>query len=449
MVDVMKDRREFHGTLCKIAVPITLQSLLQSSFSVVDQVMTGQLGSVSIAGIGLASKFASLFTVLMSAVAAVAGILMAQYMGKKDKDEVGRSFYASLCLALVIAGIFTGVSFCMAEPVMGLYTEDFAAMQSAAGYLRILGISFLPMTISTMMAAFLRCGEEAMLPFYSGILAAVLNTIGNYILIFGKLGMPAMGAEGAALATLVSRVVDCLVVFGMFLWFQKKRGWRLPLRIWMDLERAKVYMGILAPMLICEFFWSLGENVYAAIYGHMGTDSCAAMTLTAPIQILMIGALTGVSQAAGIMIGKSLGSGEEEKAYKESKLLMLYGLAGSVLLSVLLLLLSGIYVKIYNVEEHVRMIARQILFAFAVISPVKVQNMILSGGIIRSGGKTNYVMVIDFIGTWGFGVPLGLLSAFVLGLPIAWTYFVLSLEECVRIGIGLLVFRRKNWMRRL
>lgn len=211
----------------------------------------------------------------------------------------------------------------------------------------------------------------------------------------------------------------------------------------------KQYIGMLLPILACEFLWSLGENVYAAIYGHMGTSVCAAMTLTTPIQVLMIGALSGVSQAAGVMIGKALGSKEYGRAYGESKKLMLYGLGGSVILSVMLMAVGKYYVGIYQVEQAVRITACQILVAFALISPVKVQNMILGGGIIRSGGKTNYVMWIDMIGTWIFGVPLGLLAAFVWKLSIPYVYFVLSLEECVRFGISVWVFRRRKWMNSL
>lgn len=445
----MNDKKEFRETLLKIAVPVTLQSLLQSSFSVADQIMTGQLGSVSIAGIGLAAKFASLFSVLVSAVAAAAGIMMAQYMGKEDEKEVGRSFYTNLLLALLAAVFFTGISFFLPEEMMGIYTKDELTRKVSAGYLRILAVSFVPMTVSTMLAALLRCREAAILPLYSGILSAVLNTGLNYVLIFGKAGFPALGTEGAALATLVSRVFDCLLVFLLYVWIRKKRHWKLPFLIRLNGERRRLYAGILLPILACEFFWSLGENVYAAIYGHIGTKSCAAMTLTTPIQVLMIGALSGISQASGIMVGKSLGSGENEKAYRDSKRLMLYGLAGSVLLSVFLIVLSGPYVRIYQVEDSVRNTARQILLAFALISPVKVQNMILGGGIIRSGGRTDFVMVIDLIGTWLFGVPLGFLAAFVLHFPIAQVYFLLSLEECVRLCISLAVFRKKWWIRRL
>ena len=209
------------------------------------------------------------------------------------------------------------------------------------------------------------------------------------------------------------------------------------------------YLGILAPILVCEFMWSLGENVYAAIYGNIGTDACAAMTMTGPIQGLMIGALSGLAQAAGILIGKSLGNEENDKAYKDSKRMMWYGLAGSLVLSVALVLLGQFYVRIYNVEPQVRTMAYQLLVVFAIVSPVKVQNMILGGGIIRSGGKTQYVMWVDLIGTWIFGVPLGLLSAFVFDLPITYVYFILSMEEVVRLLISVVIFRKKRWMRTL
>ena len=181
----------------------------------------------------------------------------------------------------------------------------------------------------------------------------------------------------------------------------------------------------------------------------MGTHASAAMTLINPVQGLLIGALCGLSQAAGVIIGKMLGSNEYDNAYKASKKMILYGFVGSAILSVLIVFTSGLYVEIYRVEETVKQLTRQILLAYAIVAPFKVLNMIIGGGIIRSGGKTKYVMVIDIIGTWMFGVPLGLLSAFVLKLSIPYVYFILSLEECIRFGISFVVFRRKKWMHSL
>ena len=206
---------------------------------------------------------------------------------------------------------------------------------------------------------------------------------------------------------------------------------------------------VLLPLFVCEASWSLGESVYAAIYGRMGTEQSAAMTLTAPIQGLAIGALCGLSRAAGVIVGKRLGGEDYDGAYRAAKRLMVYGAVGASVLCAVVLLTSGAYVEIYQVSRTVKRLTRQILFVYALAAPFKVLNMILGGGILRSGGRTAYVMGIDMLGTWGFGVPLGLLGAFVWRLPIASVYLLLSLEECIRFAISMAVFRRKRWMRRL
>ena len=203
---------------------------------------------------------------------------------------------------------------------------------------------------------------------------------------------------------------------------------------------------MLLPVLVNEFLWSVGQNVNTFIYGHLEKGDLAAMSMTGPIQGLFIGKLSGVSQAAGILIGKRLGAREYDRAYRESKKLMWYGLIGSLILSTLLIALRGSYVLLYNVEPEVQTVSASLLLAFAVLAPVKVANMILGGGIIRSGGKTTYIMIIDMIGTWLIGTPLGLLTAFVFHLPVVWVYFILSQEELVRLLISFLVFRRKKWI---
>lgn len=442
-------KNQFYKTVIGIALPVTLQSLLQSSFGVIDQVMTGQLGSTNIAGIGLGGKFSSLYSVLISAVAAAAGIMIAQYMGSGDKRGVSRSFWVNLGVGLLAAFLFLGVCSFFPLQVMGIYTEDLATRQVAADYLRIVALSYLPMAVTTLLATMLRCMDAASLPLYASIFSAVINTGMNYVLIFGKFGFWQLGVRGAAWATVISQITGCVLT--VILFWQRSHKSKLGLKVVLHMDKGEktAYLGILLPILVCEFLWSLGENVYAGIYGHIGTKACAAMTLTAPVQVLFIGALSGMSQAAGIIIGKSLGSGKYEKAYEESKKLMWYGLAGSLVLSVILICTRGLYLQIYRVEEAVKDTAYQILLAFAVIAPVKVLNMILGGGIIRSGGKTKYVMWIDIIGTWGFGVPLGLAAAFVLKWSIPYVYFMLSLEECVRLGISLLVFRKRSWMNSL
>lgn len=445
----MKRKQSFLSTVCNLAVPVALQSMLQSSFSIVDQIMIGQLGSVSVAGVGLAGKFSSIYSVVVSAVGTVAGIMISQYMGQKNKREVRRSFYLNLLLAVGMAAVFTVLCVLFPQQIMSLYTKDVPTAVASGSYLRIIAGTFLPMAGATLLSAMFRCMEKAQLPLYASIASAVLNTVLNYILIFGKCGFTPMGAEGAAIATFVSQWVNFLVMLLMLFRYNDYLKGREEVKKAAAGINWKQYLDMLLPILACEFVWSLGENVYAAIYGHIGTDASAAMTLTNPVQGLMIGALCGLSQAASVIIGKKLGSREYDDAYEASKKLVLYGFAGSVVLSALIAATRGLYVEIYQVEESVKLLTEQILLAYALIAPVKVLNMILGGGIIRSGGKTNYVMAVDMIGTWGFGVPLGLISAFVLKLSIPWVYFILSLEECVRFGVSMVVFRRKSWMQSL
>ena len=437
----------FFKTVWRLALPIALQSVLQASFSVVDQIMIGQLGSVQVAGVGLAGKFASIFTVLVSAVAAVAGIMLAQYLGQRQTGAAARAFTVNLTVSAATALVFTSLCLLFPQQVMSLYTRDFATCQAAANYLSILALSFFPAAGTTLLSALFRCLGQASLPLYAGMAAALLNTGLNYILIFGRLGLAPMGANGAAIATVIAQLAGFLLLLILY----ARSPHRLP-RCSIQGEHTfawKQYGAMLLPILLCEWMWSLGENVYAAIYGHLGTDACAAMTLTNPIQALMTGAMCGLAQAAGVIIGKRLGTGETEQAYAASKKLLWYGFGGSLLLSIFLLLIRGLYVDIYRVEPAVKVLTRQVLTVYALVAPFKIQNMILGGGILRSGGKTDYVMWIDLIGTWGFGVPLGLLAAFVLRLSIPYVYLFLSLEECVRFGISLAVLRKRNWMRRL
>lgn len=445
MNDITCFRKEFIST----AVPISLQGIFQASFSVADQLMVGQLGSVAVAGIGLGGKFSSLYQVLLGAVATAAGILIAQAAGSRDRNKTGRSFYWNLLITAVLAAGFTAVCTLFPLGILGLYSKDAATVASGGVYLKILSLSFLPSAVSTICATLLRCQGSANLPLYAGVSSALLNTLLNYGLIFGRLGLPEMGTSGAAWATVLSQWLGCLLTVGMMIGKFRREGWSLPFSLRMDPGEFLRYGGVLLPIFLCEFFWSLGENGYAAVYGHIGTGACAAMTLTNPVQALTMGALTGISQAAGILVGKELGRDDRNRAYSISKQLMIWGAAASAGLSVLLILLRGQYVKLFPEEKTVRDMTQGILLAYAAVAPVKVQNMILGGGILRSGGKTKYTMAVDMIGTWCFGIPLALLGGFVLKLPIAWVYFLLSQEELVRLVISLWIFRKRKWMRSL
>lgn len=442
-------RDSFIQQVFKIALPVALQCMLQSSFSIVDQIMVGSLGSVSVAAVGIAGKLSTLYSVVIGAVVSVAGIILSQYLGANDNDEADRGFSLHTLLSIGIGVVFMAV--CLAFPVrlMGLYSADGNTVAVAAKYLRIIAFGFLPYAVSMMTSVRMRCMEKASLPLVCSIISSLLNTVLNYLLIFGMLGFPAMGANGAATATVISQGFNALLMVAAMKVIDRKRSISFRFMPRLTKMTRGSYLAILFPVLVIEFMWSLSENVYASVYGHIGTPECAAMTLTYPVQGLTVGALSGIAQAAGILIGKELGKGEKHSAYQKSRRLLLYGLIGSFVIAALTVLAMGVYTDFYNVEEYVKSTARQILIAFVVVLPVKVLNMILGGGIVRSGGQTRTMMIIELLGTWGFGVPLALLGAYVWKLSIPLVYFILSMEECVRLLLTWIVFVRKNWMKKL
>lgn len=437
---------KFIKSLCKIAVPVTLQSMLQASFSIVDQIMIGQLGETNISAVGLGSNFSLIFSVVIGAVGAVAGILIAQFMGAEDKKEAWCSFDVSLICGIMISALFLLAAGAFPLQILGLYTEDISIINTGAVYFRIVAFSYIPMAVSNILSAWLRCREHATIPFLASFGAVAVNTGLNYLLIFGKLGFPRMEIKGAAIATLISQLFNLVFIVIGFVICNRRDGDKPVLSLHFKKITIRDYLVMIMPILVSEFLWSLGQNVESAVYGHLGTSNLAAYTLTGPIQGLIVGALSGLSAAAGVMIGKRLGRKEYDEAYAESKKIMYAGLAGSVVVASLLILLAGVYTGLYRVDNSVKKLGRILLIVFALYAPVKVENMILSGGIIRSGGNTKIIMVIDIVGTWCIGIPLCLLAAYVFRWGIVGVYALLTTEEIFRLAVALVIFRKRKWM---
>lgn len=437
---------EFMKSLCKIAIPVTLQSMLQASFSIIDQIMIGQLGETNISAVGLCGNYSLIFSVVIGAVSTVAGILIAQFVGANDDKEAWCSFDISLICGIIISALFLFASGIFPTQILRLYTNDIRIINTGAVYFQIVAFSYIPMAISTVLSAWLRCKEHATIPFLASLGAVAANTGLNYVLIFGKFGFMPMGIKGAAIATLVSQLLNLLFIFIGFVVCIRKNGDKPILSLHFRKITLRDYFIMIMPILVSEFLWSLGQNVESAVYGHLSTANLAAYTLTCPIQGLIVGALSGLSAAAGVMVGKRLGKKEYDNAYAESKKIMFAGLIGSLIVSTLLILLAGTYTRFYRVDNLVKELGKTLLIIFALYAPVKVENMILGGGIIRSGGNTRIIMIIDIIGTWCIGIPLCLIAAYVFHWGIVGVYTLLTTEEIFRLVVSLVIFKRRKWM---
>ena len=439
--------KEFKKKLTDIALPITVQTLMHSSLSLIDQIMIGSLGSACIAGIGLAGKFTSLFSVTVSAIVAAAGILISQYVGAKNERGVRDSFYLPLYFSLIFVVGFTLASLFAPIQIMAFYADDVETISKAAVYLRWRAVGYFPEILTMFVSTLLRNMNRAKLPAVAGVVAIITNTLLNWLLIFGFGPIPRMEEAGAAIATVISHIVEMLIVVILFAREKKKQNLFLHPTVSFSIEFVKNAAVILAPILVGEFLWSLGENMYAVIYGHLGTEPCAAMTLMYPIQGIAIGALCGVSAASGIIVGNSLGANDDKKAWSQAIDFVRLTVTAGIIIGVIVCALSPFYVKLFNVAPETRAVTIKILAAFAFVFTAKVFNMVIGGGVLQSGGQTKFMTAVNIIGTWGAGVPLGFVSAYFFKLPIWWVYFFLSLEEFVRVGISIWLLKSKRWMK--
>lgn len=445
---LLKDKT-FLKTMMAIALPVSLQSLIQSSLSMIDQLMIGQYGESAIAGVGLGGTISFILMIALGGIISGGGIYLAQYWGVKDVVGMQKTMattmrlgtLSTICIAL-LAGFFP-------EQALSVFTKDQTVIALGAGYLRILSLSYLPMFLIMNHATLLRNMDHPKMPMYTGILSVAINTGLNYLLIFGVGPFPELGINGAALATTVTRLFEMLLLMGTCRYLKLAA---LPTRSQLfviDSQFSKAFLWTIYPVMLNELFWVLGDSMYSIIYGHMGTAEMAAMTMTFPVQGMFIGLFTGLSSAAGIMIGNQLGAGENEQAQRYAKDFVLLTLIGSLGMGLIIVALSGVYLSAYHVTPAVKTLSLQLLWVFGAVIWVKVSNMVIGNGVLRSGGETKFTFYMDMIGLWGIGVPLGFFSAFVLGFSVSGVYLMIALEELVRLGLGLHRLKSKKWIKNL
>ena len=433
-------------TLLSIALPISLQSLLQSSLGMIDQIMIGQLGETAVASVNLGTRLMFIMVYTLSGISAVASIYTSQYEGAKTKDKHSLVMKITIIegficvLPFLIAGLF------FPSTVVKLFSNDTNVISAGANYLFITAFGFIPKLFSISISAILRCTGKAKITLITGFISVISNTILNFIFIFGLGPIKGLGVEGAAIATVIAIFIEATI---NIIYLEKtKHPSRLSLAIKAKLEKQfwKKFTITTLPAIGNECFWALGDAIYSAIYGHMSTVSLAAMTLTFPIQGMSVGFFSGLAAAAGVIIGNNLGAKKTKEAYTLAWDFFKLCVIGCLILGLIIVLFGSIYLNFYNVANEVKIYTKSLLVIFACFLWVKVSNMVMLGGVLRSGGKTRYTLILDLIGTWGIGIPLGLISAFVFKWNILLVYTAICIEEIIRLALGLMKVKSKDWI---
>ena len=411
--------------------------------------MIGQLGESTVAAVSLGGRPGFILIYTLSGITAAASIFASQYEGAGDKSRHAQVMRSTIFGCLILTLPFFLASVFIPEALLKIFTSDAAVISSGISYLRICSLSYIPLIFIMACSAILRSTGKANIPMITGIVAVILNTGLNAVLIFGLLGFPAFGVEGAAVATVISYLIEAII---LVIYMQKKsHGGNVvqAFKVRCPKDFIWAFFTTALPAIGNELLWAVGDAGYTAIYGRMGTEQLAAMTLTFPIQGLTVGFFSGLSAAAGIIIGSFLGGEKTERAYTASWDFFKLCIIGCVAMGVMIIVGSGLYVGFYNVSEEVRLLAKHLLVIFAFFLWVKVSNMVMLGGVLRSGGQTKYTLFLDVLGTWGIGIPLGIIAAFLLKLDIRLVYTIISIEEIVRLILGLARVKSKKWMKTL
>lgn len=441
------DNKSYLKKILLIAIPISVQNILQSSLiSFTDQLMIGQLGSPSVAGIGIASKFISMFTVVISAISTAIAIIIAQNIGQQDEGDVNEGFWTGVLAALSVALLFFIPTVAAPEKIMTLYSNDPVTVSVASDYIRIFSVSFFMIAASIMVMTMLRCLESTGVIMLSGAVSAVVNITFNYIFIFGKLGIEPMGTDGAAIGTILGHLTNFIFLTVSLKLYCRKNETDIPFGIMRKKSDWIPFIKMFIPVVVGGFLWSLGDNVYTAIYGHIGTMACAAMTLTLPLQGVVLGAIKGIVSASGVVVSKMMGAADFDTAYRYGKRNVILAFVTTSAISAFLLLSSDLYPLFFKVEQETRMLTQTIIRIYAVFAPIKMIFFTIQSGVLKCGGKIIYTLIMDIISTWIIGVPVAFICAFELDLPITMVYTMICLSEIIMTVASIFVFRSRKWM---
>lgn len=443
----MKENKHLYRNLLIIGIPITLQCIMQSLLPIIDELMVGQFGDIAISSITAGNRIYNIYYFIVLSLAGATSIYVTQFWGNKKPENIPKAFKIPLIIGFVALGIYLGIAFLLPTQSISLFSSDAEIIANGAIIQQIYALSALPVLFSNLFATLLRSTKQVKVPMFCGIFSVVLNTVLNYVLIFGFYFIPSMTIYGAALATLIARTIEALLLAGYIYIVNRNYKFNL-IKIFgckVDKEFKKVFYESMIPLLTLNILFIVADTIYSAIYGQMSASDLAAASIMFPIQSFSIGLFNGMASATAIILGTELGKENYDTAISYSKKIIKITTVLSIMVSILLACFSYTYVSFYNVSDEVLQCATLLVIVSAFYLTVKILNMVTCQGIIQSGGNTKYVLFLDIIGPWCVGIPMALLGAYVFHFPIYIVFAMLSIEEVVRLVLALVKVYKFEW----
>ena len=433
--------KQFYKSLLILAIPIFMQEFINAGVILVDSLMVGQLGLNPVNGVGLAGQFVFLCTLVMFGINSGSSIFMGQFWGKNDTKSIHKVMGICFTVNLVAASLFAIAAFAIPHVLLDIYSDEPEVIKLGAQYLRVIGISFFLSAIITTINAALRSIGQTKMPMVTTMIALFSNGAMTWFAIY----VLDWGVVGAAVATVFARVLE----LGAQLLFIKKL--HLPigakLRAYFTADKAflRVFFKITLPVILNESMWALGTSLYNLAYEQCGNEAQGAMQIGANLLSLFTVLGMGIGTACGIMLANLLGAGERDEAIKSARRGLILACAISAVMGALLIFISPLIIALYEVPPEVKTQARLIIFVIAGGLIAKTFNYTTIVGILRSGGDTKFCLIVDVAGVWLFGLPLALIGAVWLKLPIYLVLLLVYSEELFKIVATTIRIRRNKW----
>ena len=446
--------RAFYRRLSAIMIPMLVQNLITNFVSLLDNLMVGQVGTEPMSGVAIVNQLLFVLNLFLFGGLAGVGIFTAQFYGKGDEEGIRSTVRAKLWFALIAVGLGAGVFLGFGEKLISLFLHEgeeeldlAATLRYGKDYLAVMLVQIAPFAMTQVYSSTLRETGETVVPMRAGIAAVLVNLVFNYILIFGKLGAPALGVVGAAMATVLSRFVECGIVM---LWTHRHRqrapyirGLYRSLRVPAGLLKQILVLG--TPLLLNELLWSGGMTVLNQCYSLRGLEVVSSFNISSTVGNLFFCAFIAMGNSISIMIGQLLGAGELERAVDEDRKLIAFSLVLSVAVGLLMALVAPLIPQAYNTTNTVKTLAEKLLLIYAAMMPLySYTNSCYF--TLRSGGKTLITFVFDSLFVWVVCIPVAFVLSRYTQMPILPMYAIVELTNLIKCGIGFVMVRQRKWV---
>ena len=444
-----KDRK-FYRTFIVLCVTLMLEQAVILSVNLADNIMLGTYSETSLSGVAAVNQIQFILQQVVYAVSNGMIILGSQYWGQKRTGEIRKLASIGMRVALVlVAALFIAVT-AFPHQILGLFTPSKAIIAEGVKYLDIIRFSYIFFGISAILLGTMRVVESVRIALIVSLISLALNCSINFVLIHGRFGAPEMGVRGAAIGTLVARIVEC-VIYAVYVFLHDKRVQLRPKDLLVvDKTMFRDFIKVATPVLITQTLWGLANALQTVILGHMNDIAIAAQSISSNIFLLLKVTSVGACSAASIIIGKTIGESHDLNRLKEyTRTLQVMFVGIGLVLGAALFLIRIPLLSIYNITPETRELANAYMLIQSVVLVTMSYQMPTNGGIIRGGGDTKFIMIVDIISIWGIVLPLSYLAAFVWNLSPVIVIILLNSDQAFKCIPAFIRVNSYKWVRKL